>query len=96
MSEDLDQVARRVTELDTAVGSVRGEAYSPNGAIHLEVDLYGAITGLRLTEFAMERGPEKFAQLVRDCHERAHAAALANARQVHATVRGQQDSRGAW
>lgn len=89
-------MARRATELDTAVGNVRGEAYSPNGSIYLEVDLYGAITDLRLTEYAMEHGPKKFAQLIEDCHARAHSAALADARRVHETVRGQHDSRGAW
>ncbi|WP_040798492.1 hypothetical protein [Nocardia higoensis] len=96
MHEDLDQVARRVTELDAAVGSVRGEAYSSNGAVYVEVDLYGAITGLRLTEFAMERGAEEFARLVAESHERAHTAALANARLAHEAVRAQQDSRGVW
>jgi len=96
MYEDLDEMARRVTELNTAVEKVRGEAYSPNAAVYMQVDLYGAITSLRLTESAMERGPTQFAVLVGECHQRAHTAALANARQVYESVRRQQDSRGAW
>lgn len=96
MSEDLNEIARRVIELDRAVESVRGEAHSPNGAVQLEVDLYGSITGLRLTDFAMERGPEQFARLVADCQRRAHEMAVANARRIHESVRRQQASRGAW
>ncbi|MEV0359013.1 YbaB/EbfC family nucleoid-associated protein [Nocardia sp. NPDC050697] len=95
MSDDLEQVARQVAELNTAVAKVRGAAYSPDGSITIEVDIYGTITDLRLTEFAMERGPEHFAQLVRDCHERAHTAALAEARETEGRIRRQQDSRGA-
>lgn len=96
MRDDLEQVARQVAALDAAVAKVRGVAYSSDGSVQIEVDLYGAITDLRLTEFAMERGPEHFARTVRDCHERAQAAALAEARETHDAVRGQQHSRGAW
>ncbi|WP_067652820.1 hypothetical protein [Nocardia harenae] len=96
MADDPEQVARQVTEVNSAVAKVRGAAFSPDGSVNIEVDVYGTITDLRLTEFAMERGPEHFGQLVQDCHERAHAAALAEARRVEEQVRGQQDSRGAW
>ncbi|MFC8044286.1 YbaB/EbfC family nucleoid-associated protein [Nocardia sp. NPDC057353] len=96
MSEDLEQVARQVAEVNTAVAEVRGTAFSPDGSVNIEVDIYGTITDLRLTDFAMERGPEHFAQLVRDCHERAHTTALTEARRVEDRIRGRQHSRGAW
>ncbi|WP_405177622.1 YbaB/EbfC family DNA-binding protein [Nocardia sp. NBC_01377] len=94
MTEDLDRLAHRVAELNAAVGEVRGTSYSPDGSVHIEVDIYGAITRLRLNEFAMEHGPERFAELIIDCHDRAHAAAVIDARSAYESVRAQQDSRG--
>ncbi|MGV9584156.1 hypothetical protein [Nocardia farcinica] len=94
MTEDLERLAAHVAELDAAVHAVRGTACSPDGSVYMEVDIYGAITRLQLTDFAMERGPQRLAQLVTTCHDRAHAAAVTAARAAHDSVRAQQDSRG--
>ncbi|MBF6139914.1 hypothetical protein IU444_08230 [Nocardia farcinica] len=54
-----ERLAGHVAELDAAVHAVRGTACSPDGSVYREVDIYGAITRLQLTDFAMERGPQR-------------------------------------
>ncbi|WP_280501800.1 hypothetical protein [Nocardia farcinica] len=92
MHEDLD----RIVELNTTIGRIRGKAVSPDGAVYMEVDLYGEITSLRLSDFAMERGPERFARLVADCHRRAHSEALEEARLLHRAAKERENLRGTW
>ncbi|MBF6270373.1 hypothetical protein [Nocardia farcinica] len=54
-----ERLAGHVAELDAAVHAVHGTACSPDGSVDREVDIYGAITRLQLTDFAMERGPQR-------------------------------------
>jgi len=81
---ELTVLARQV---DTEVGKVRARADAGGGAVSVEVDAYGAITDLHLTESSLRAGAAALSASITQAHRTASAAAAATAQELRAPLR---------
>ena len=80
---ELTVLARQV---DTEVGKVRARADAGGGAVSVEVDAYGAITDLHLTESCLRGGAIALSTAITAAHRTASAAAAEAAQELRAPL----------
>ncbi|MDV6267908.1 YbaB/EbfC family nucleoid-associated protein [Rhodococcus globerulus] len=80
---ELTVLARQV---DIEVGKVRARADAGGGAVSVEVDAFGAITDLQLTESGLRAGAAALSAAITASHRTACAAAAAAAQELRAPL----------
>jgi len=80
---ELTVLARQV---DAEVGKVRARAEAGGGAVSVEVDAYGAITDLQLTEGGLRAGAAALSASIAAAHRTASAAAASAAQELRAPL----------
>ncbi|KJF25236.1 hypothetical protein CJ178_22445 [Rhodococcus sp. ACPA4] len=80
---ELTVLARQV---DIEVGKVRARADAGGGAVSVEVDAFGAITDLQLTESCLGAGAAALSAAITASHRTACAAAAAAAQELRAPL----------
>ncbi|MFE5873921.1 YbaB/EbfC family nucleoid-associated protein [Rhodococcus sp. NPDC056506] len=80
---ELTVLARQV---DAEVGKVRARAEAGGGAVSVEVDAYGTITDLQLTEGCLRAGAAALSASITAAHRTASAAAASAAQELRAPL----------
>ncbi|MFF1388456.1 YbaB/EbfC family nucleoid-associated protein [Rhodococcus erythropolis] len=80
---ELTVLARQV---DAEVGKVRARADAGGGVVSIEVDAYGAITDLQLTESALRVGAAALSASIAAAHRTASASAASAAQELRAPL----------
>ncbi|MGG7101014.1 YbaB/EbfC family nucleoid-associated protein [Rhodococcus sp. 24CO] len=80
---ELTVLARQV---DAEVGKVRARADAGGGAVSIEVDAYGTITDLQLTESCLRAGHAALSAAITASHRTACAAAAEAAQELRAPL----------
>ncbi|GAB3473750.1 YbaB/EbfC family DNA-binding protein [Amycolatopsis cihanbeyliensis] len=71
VSEQVEATAERAREQFARAGSVSGQAETPDGAIRVEVNPGGLLTGLTLTQVALRGGSDALARQIMELTQRA-------------------------
>ncbi|QQM24663.1 YbaB/EbfC family nucleoid-associated protein [Rhodococcus sp. P-2] len=85
-ASSLPELTVLARQADIEVGKVRARADAGGGAVSVEVDAYGAITDLQLTESCLRAGAAALSDAITQSHRTACAAAAAAAQELRAPL----------